>query len=216
MIDFRNSNFDYPLATCTPPSPHRNKLAIVIDTGSMQWRAGFADNADPSVCFEPIVHRVPGLDASVVGRHAGLPRPTSSRTPYDESAYNGILNQQGTVQTLLEHVWAELGVASLHTGVAVTEVLGNPPAARGELCELLFEAYAAPKATFLLDSICAALHKNTCDTFISVHVGHNSTAVSVVHQGRMLASRRISFGGGPASELMLRLLQLRYPHFPAA
>ncbi|KAG8741536.1 Nuclear actin-protein involved in chromatin remodeling [Ceratobasidium sp. 414] len=88
--------------------------------------------------------------------------------------------------------------------------------------ELLFEAYGAPSVAYGLDSL-MSLHYNTgtpnyalMDSLV-VSFNTSSTSVIPVYGGRALLgySKRIPYGGSQASELLLKLAQVKYPNFPA-
>lgn len=200
---------------------------LVVDTGSWRWRAGLASQTDPRLQFEPLVHKtsagtfVGSFDECIA---SGL-KSTSSRLPYDDDGSGGILTQQHIVERLLDHVYSSLGVSKLD--VCLTEKLGNPPAARQELVELVFEAYEAPRALLLLDGPCSAywnfLNRPNIDchpskfndkhkSFVSINIGDKVTTVTVVLKGSLIGSRRISgFGGTTACMMLQRLLHMRYP-----
>ncbi|KAG8690577.1 Nuclear actin-protein involved in chromatin remodeling [Ceratobasidium sp. 423] len=104
----------------------------------------------------------------------------------------------------------------------MTERLASPLHGRALTSELLFEAYGAPSVAYGLDSL-MSLHYNAgtpnqalMDSLV-VSFNTSSTSVIPVSGGRALLghARRIPYGGSQASELLLKLAQVKYPSFPA-
>ncbi|KAG0002630.1 Nuclear actin-protein involved in chromatin remodeling, partial [Modicella reniformis] len=86
------------------------------------------------------------------------------------------------------------------------------------MSELLFEAYKVPSVTYGIDSL-FSLYANGPDRSrdgIVVSAGHQFTHVIPVSDGKVHLEhvKRISYGGEPASEYMLKLMQMKYPTFP--
>lgn len=97
--------------------------------------------------------------------------------------------------------------------------------------ELLFEMYNAPSVTYGIDSLFAFSRQGKSDG-LSIGMGHNATTIIPVVEGKGILSRAkryvqdlggpaspadtgsIPWGGAQASELMLKLAQMKYSNFP--
>ena len=83
------------------------------------------------------------------------------------------------------------------------------------MSELLFEAYSTPKISYGVDSLYSFYNTGLKDGLV-VSSGANTTHVIPVLDGKGIFStcKRISWGCQPAADLLLRLIQLKYPAFP--
>ena|SRR5271170_2119442 len=87
------------------------------------------------------------------------------------------------------------------------------------MSELLFETYSAPSVSYGIDAL-FSYHQNiniSNSTGLVVSSGNHATHIIPVIQGRGILSqaKRLQWGGTQAIELMLKLLQLKYPAFPS-
>lgn len=97
--------------------------------------------------------------------------------------------------------------------------------------ELLFELYNAPSVTYGVDSLFAFSRQGHQDG-LAISLGNHASTVIPVVGGKGITSRakrsvhlsssveikftqsRLPWGGSQAAELMLKLVQLKYPAFP--
>lgn len=81
--------------------------------------------------------------------------------------------------------------------------------------ELLFECYEAPAVGYGIDAL-FSFRKNHGHTGLIVASGHAATHVLPVVQGKPLMSQtsRLNWGGWHCAEFLMKLLRLKYPHFP--
>ena len=171
--------------------------------------------------FDPTVHRFQNKTGEPSQFRIGRCVPTgvarvSSRTPFEEG--NVVLHFT-SLEHILDDVFSKLHVkgSTVEHPVLMTEPVANPPYCRRECAELLFEAYTVPKTCFALDAPLAwAQNVPKEKNALIISIGHYTTVVSAVVAGTMRAEwvRRINFGGRTASQMMLGLLQCKYPAFP--
>lgn len=174
------------------------------------------------VVFEPIVHRYQVKSGEPAQWAIGSPAPTgvsktSSRSPF-ESACSPLIVHPGSLERIFDHVFSQLKVHgdAVGHGVVMTEAVGNPVYCRREVCEMLFEGYGVPQASFLLDGPCSLMANKTDTspvTALIVAIGHGATHILPVIDGMLVAGgvKRIDFGGAVAAEQLNRLLALKYP-----
>ena len=82
--------------------------------------------------------------------------------------------------------------------------------------ELLFECYGAPSVAYGIDSLFSYKYNNGSDGLI-ISSSHSSTHVIPVLAGNALMSSvsRLNWGGYQSAEYLMKLMRLKYPHFPA-
>lgn len=144
---------------------------------------------------------------------------SSSRTPYEEGSGSVILHTP-CLERILDHTFSQLHFAdsSIDMPLLMTEAVANPPYCRRECSELLFEAYQVPRVAYALDGP-LAWHANvpagSGDALI-ITIGHHSTVIMMVLGGETRPEwiRRINFGASHASDMLLQLMQVKYPNFP--
>ena len=87
------------------------------------------------------------------------------------------------------------------------------------MSELLFETYSAPSVSYGIDALFSFRQNVNASnsTGLVISAGNHATHVIPVVQGRGILSqaKRLQWGGTPAVEFMLKLLQLKYPSFPS-
>ena len=85
------------------------------------------------------------------------------------------------------------------------------------MSELLFEAYSTPKISYGVDSLYSFYNSHHMSDGLIINTSANTTSVVPVLDGRGIFStcKRVSWGGIQATDLLLRLIQLKYPAFPA-
>lgn len=194
-------------------------VPIVIDFGSWQCRAGFANETMPSLVFDQMVHRISNKDGSIsfaVGRNAPMGvSKTSSRSAFDA----GLLVHFTTVERTLDCIFDHLKQTddSINHPVIISEPLANPPHIRDELIELLFEGYGVPRIAFTNDMVPALTFnaKEGNRNCLVLSFGHSFTCVGLYLNGQLTEARRLMYGGSQAAELLLKMMQCKYPSFPA-
>ncbi|KAJ9088738.1 Nuclear actin-protein involved in chromatin remodeling, variant 2 [Entomophthora muscae] len=227
--------FDAPLL---PPLPHpysdyqrkfyNTDAALVIDFGSSHCRAGWSTEAEPRVVFDSIVakYRERASKGGVAGRgnihagslcHSNITAKANIKTPFDTDVINTI----EYAEYILDYAFLNLGIdsPSIDHRVVMTEPAGNPCYSRNSMTELLFECYQVPSLTYGVDSLFSFYENNggSMDTdglvFSSGH--HTSHIIPIFGgRGRVDLASRISFGGIPAADFMLKSMQLKFPTFP--
>lgn len=140
----------------------------------------------------------------------------SSRTPYEEG---NVILHFASLEHILDDVFAKLHVsgASVEHPVLMTEPVAMPPYCRRECSELFFEAYSVPKACFAVDAPLAWKQNRPDEEHaLIISIGNYTTVLSAVVRGETRPEwiRRINYGGRLASQMMLSLMQCKYPAFP--
>ncbi|WVQ64772.1 uncharacterized protein L199_002940 [Kwoniella botswanensis] len=204
--------FDYHSLDGQDPS-------ICIDNGAHSWRAGFSSMSTPYVDRPNIIakyrERKFGRNLLLFGRDTEVDANSRSniRTMFD----GDLLIHSDLLECALDMTFCTLGIDSpkIEQPIVMTERLANPLFSRAMTSELLFELYNAPSVTFGIDSLFAFSRQKHQDG-LAVSLGHQASTVIPVVNGRGIMSRakRIPWGGAQASELMLKLAQLKYPAFP--
>ncbi|OZJ06870.1 hypothetical protein BZG36_00026 [Bifiguratus adelaidae] len=197
-------------------------IPLVIDNGSYQCRAGWANETRPRVAFDSIVSkykdRRTNTSTHAVGNEIYQDKTalTNAKSPFDAN----IVCEFERMEYILDYVFLKLGIStdSVEHPIVMTEAVCNPRYNRGLMSELLFEAYSVPKVTYGIDAL-FSFHANghsLDDGGIAISCGHNMTHVIPILHGRgvLEQTKRISYGGTQATDYMLRLLQLKYPTFP--
>ncbi|KAF8761135.1 Actin-like ATPase protein [Rhizoctonia solani] len=128
------------------------------------------------------------------------------------------------LENAFDHAFIHLGIDTdtVEHPIFMTERLASPLHSRALTSELLFEAYSAPSVAYGIDSLMSLYHNTgtpnqaLMDSLV-VSFNTSSTSVIPVCGGRALLghARRIPYGGSQASELLLKLAQVKYPSFPA-
>lgn len=82
--------------------------------------------------------------------------------------------------------------------------------------ELLFEAYRVQSVNYGLDALFSAYANHIRDSGLIVSSGRTTTTVIPLVNGRGFLdnAKRLSWGGIPATDFLLRLMQLKYPNCP--
>ena len=106
----------------------------------------------------------------------------------------------------------------------MSERLCSPLHSRALSSELMFEQYQVPSLAYCVDSVMSFYHNNlpsppvpfTSDGLV---VSFNSASTSVVPimngAGLMSHAKRIPWGANQATDYLYKLIQLKYPTFPA-
>ncbi|KAL7418884.1 Actin-related protein 5 [Cryptotrichosporon argae] len=192
---------------------------ICIDNGSHSWRAGFSSQAAPYIDAPSVVARYRERKANktimLFGKDCEVDANSRSNA---RALFDGdVLANGDMLECALDYTFLKLGIdtPSIAHPIAMTERLTNPLLTRALTSELLFELYGAPAVTYGIDSLFAFSRQQHQDG-LAINMGHHATTIIPVVGGRGIVSRakRIPFGGAQATELMLKLAQLKYPSFP--
>jgi actin-related protein 5 len=140
----------------------------------------------------------------------------TSRTPYEDG--NVIIHNQ-SVEHILDDIFAKLHFKdAIDEPIFMTEVVANPPCCRRETSELLFEAYGVPKVAYAVDGPLGYYKANweISKTALIITIGNYSTIITAMVNGQVRPEhvKKITIGGHLMSEMMLQLLQCKYPTFP--
>ncbi len=123
------------------------------------------------------------------------------------------------MEIVLDYTFSNLGIDTdrVQHPVCMTETLCNPAYSRGIMNELMFEAYQVPYVNYGVDCLFSAYQNDVGEDALVVSSGRSSTVVipTVAGKGILNNSKRLAWGGAQASDLLLRLIQLKYPGFPA-
>ncbi|KAG0227057.1 Nuclear actin-protein involved in chromatin remodeling [Actinomortierella wolfii] len=196
--------------------------AIVIDNGSAQCRSGWSNEDTPRLIFDNQIAKFRDRKTNVSNTFVGndvysdpLAR-SNCRSAFD----SGIMCNPEIMEAVLDYIFVKLGIdtESIQHPMVVTEAVCVPAYNRNLMSELLFECYQVPSVTYGVDSL-FSLYANGPERSkdgIVVSAGNNYTHVIPVSGGKvyMEHAKRISYGGQPAAEYLLKLLQMKYPTFP--
>ncbi|ORZ06107.1 actin-like protein Arp5 [Lobosporangium transversale] len=196
--------------------------ALVIDNGSWQCRAGWASEERPRLAFDNQISkfrdRKNNTTITYVGNdiYADVLGRSNARTAFD----GAVMCNPEIMEGVLDYVFIKLGIDTekIDHPVVMTEPVCVPPYSRNLMSELLFESYQVNSVTYGIDSLFSmyANGPERSGNGIAVSVGHHYSHVIPVYDGRahLQHAKRISYGGVPASEFMLKLMQMKYPTFP--
>ena len=227
---------DFPKPKPVPKLAYRSSTywnsdcPIVIDNGSSELRAGFAlsDATDrtsfsqqPFVAYDNLISKVrdrkKNFTMLLVGNDVyadGLSR-SSIRSPFD----NDVVTGWDAMEIVLDYTFSNLGIDTdrVQHPVCMTETLCSPAYSKGIMNELMFEAYQVPYVNYGVDCLFSAYQNDVGPDALIVSSGRSSTVVvpTVAGKGILNNSKRLAWGGAQASDLLLRLIQLKYPGFPS-
>ncbi|KAF8605000.1 actin-like protein Arp5p [Ceratobasidium sp. AG-I] len=202
------------------------RVPIVIDNGATNFRYGFAGNdRGPSSWLNSVSRyreRKTNRPVLLFGESTNI--DATSRAQSKQPWEGDLLLNFDALENALDHAFIHLGIdtPSVEHPIFMTERLASPLHSRALTSELLFEAYGVPSVAYGIDSL-MSLHYNSgtpnhalTDSLV-VSFNASSTSVIPIYDGRALLgySKRIPYGGSQASELLLKLAQVKYPTFPA-
>ncbi|PWW72977.1 actin-like ATPase domain-containing protein [Tuber magnatum] len=140
-----------------------------------------------------------------------------AKNPFDSN----VVSNFDQMETLLDYCFINLGVGEEGGGgvghsVVMTEAVCIPGYNRKMMSELLFECYNTPSVIFGIDSL-FSYDYNDGKTGLVLSAGHTATHLIPVLDGKGLVnlSTRLNWGGYQSADYMLKLIQLKYPGFPA-
>ena len=198
---------------------------IIIDAGTYEYRAGYANSPSPTLRFRPYVGKTKyktDPDHIRVG-HQLTEKDIlrlKARTPFD----GALLAHLDSLETILDYVWWGLGLeeqTSVEYPVVVTEPVCQPNYCRLHVAEMLFECYNVPAATYAIDALLAYHYLSSqpaehgaygADALVVSH-GYESTHVIPIvdHQPLHASITRISIGCRAQQQLVQSDLLLDYP-----
>ncbi|KAK5814911.1 chromatin remodeling complex subunit [Linnemannia elongata] len=197
-------------------------IPLVIDNGSWQCRAGWATEDRPRLVFDNQMAKFRDRKANTSNQYIGndvyadvLARSNA------RSAFDGpVMCNPEIMEAVLDYIFIKLGIDAdrIAHPLVMTEPVCVPHYNRNLMSELLFESYQVPSVTYGIDSL-FSLYANGPEQSkdgIVMSAGHHYTHMIPVSQGKVHLehAKRISYGGDPASEYMLKLMQMKYPTFP--
>ncbi|BFZ57277.1 Actin-related protein 5 [Savitreella phatthalungensis] len=206
------------------PTPAKTAYAgkgapIVFDNGTQTFRAGFAGEAEPRLCYDNLYARYrtrsTGVVYQIVGDdvHSDPTLRTSIKSPYDGT----IVVNWDAMENVIDYALLKMSVEDNSSNpVVMTETVSNLPGSRKAMTELLFECYGVPSLAYGIDALFSYHHNKGGREGLVVSAGHQATHLIPVVDGKavMPACKRLSLGGTSIPDYLLRLLQLKYPGFP--
>lgn len=203
-----------------PPARFAGKdVPIVIDNGTSQCRAGYADSERPHLIFDSLYskyrNRTTNRTYQVVGEDVLIDPLVrgAAKTPFDGT----IITNWDAMEGILDYIFLHLGLeGQRHVNpIVLTETLCNLRSSRKTMTELLFECYAAPSIAYGIDSLFSFYQNGGRDGVIIGSGNYTSHVIPVFEgQAQIQNAKRLSLGGSSVPDYMLRLAQLKYPSFP--
>lgn len=197
-------------------------LPLVIDNGTYQCRAGWANEDSPKMILKNIMAKQKGKKGqSEIETQIGNDITNVEvvkwvlRSQFDRN----IVTMFDIQEQIFDHVFSHLGISSegsVDHPLVLTEAPCNPNYTRQLMSELLFECYHVPQVAYGVDSL-FSLYQNHPEperaNAMIVDCGYQSTHIMTVLDGRVEPDhcRRINIGGGYIDWYLQRLLQLKYP-----
>ncbi|TIA91978.1 hypothetical protein E3P99_00835 [Wallemia hederae] len=192
---------------------------IVIDNGTTQLRADYADAQSPSLVVrnEGSRYKERRTNRNMMVYGDALELDSASKTQSKIPHEQGIVTSWDMMEHALDWTFLRLGLETTPPPIVMSEPLCNPPYPRSQMSELLFEAYSTPKVSYGVDSLYSFYNSHHMSDGLIINTSANTTSVVPVLDGRGIFStcKRVSWGGIQATDLLLRLIQLKYPAFPA-
>ncbi|CAE6513286.1 unnamed protein product [Rhizoctonia solani] len=213
------------LAPMVPLEYGTERPPIVIDNGATKFRYGFAGSDDIySWLNSSSRYRERKTNKPILLFGDATNLDATSRAQSKQPWEGDLLLNFDALENALDHAFIHLGIDTdtIEHPIFMTERLATPLHGRALTSELIFEAYNAPSVAYGLDSL-MSLYYNTgtpnqalMDSLV-VSFNTSSTSVIPISGGRALLghAKRIPYGGSQASELLLKLAQVKYPSFPA-
>ncbi|KAI3653551.1 hypothetical protein MP228_001498 [Amoeboaphelidium protococcarum] len=192
---------------------------IVIDFGSWQVRAGFADT-DPQLVFDNLVSK------TSKGIHIGGGDQcdySGARSAFDFQ--QSLIVHPPNLELTLDHVFVNLLKAQrektlAQRSIVFTETLCNLNQCRGIVSELMFECYSVSRLAYGVDALFSFYYnggfsdkKNMKSNALIVSSGHNASHIIPVLDGSVDYShcKRLDIGGRSSTEFMQKHLLVKYP-----
>ncbi|KAG0244501.1 Nuclear actin-protein involved in chromatin remodeling [Mortierella sp. GBA43] len=195
---------------------------LVIDNGSWQCRAGWGSEDRPRLVFDNQVAKFRDRRGNVPTTYVGndVYSDVQARNNLKSAFDQDVMCNPEIMEAVLDYIFVKLGIDAekIDHPIVMTEPVCVPLHSRSLMSELLFEAYQVPSVTYGIDSL-FSLYANGPERSrdgIVVSAGHQFSHVIPVSNGKVHLEhvKRISYGGEPASEFMLKLMQMKYPTSP--
>ncbi|KAK7704623.1 Actin-related protein 5 [Diaporthe eres] len=197
--------------------------AIVIDNGSSSVRAGWNFEDTPRFSIPPIMAKYRDRKLGKTFSFAGLDCYSDTtarghiRNAFEQGT--GVVSNWDVMEHVLDYLFLKLGMngveGNIDMPIVMTEAVANLPYSRKSMTEIIFECYGAPSLTYGIDSLFSYRH-NGGKTGLVVSSSYSSThLIPVYSQKPMLAQAiRLNWGGYHAADYLMKLLRLKYDHFP--
>ncbi|KAF8665122.1 hypothetical protein AX16_000589 [Volvariella volvacea WC 439] len=213
------------------PEPYDNHRSqhtpIVIDNGSTTLRWGFATSSTPYTGVNAVAkykerrnNKPLLLFGEAIETESGAKGQT--RTPWE----GDVLLNFDALENALDYAFIQLGIdtPTVDHPILMTERLCTPLHSRVLTSELLFEQYSVPSLAYTIDGLMSFYYNNlpSAETsFIAdgLVISFNTASTSIIPilhgKGILSHAKRIPWGASQVSEYLLKLIQLKYPSFPA-
>lgn len=201
-----------------------SNIAIVIDNGSYQCKAGWASDKEPCLVFRNLVAKNRNKkdhDVQVGNDIANTELLCLLlKTQFDRN----VVTQFDVQELIFDHIFNHLGINTsgcVDHPIVLTEAICNPSYSRQLMSELLFECYQVPSIAYGIDAMYSFNYNNSkyqAQNGLIISSSYNTTHILPVMQGQIdfPQCRRINVGGNHLITFLHRALQLKYPtHFSA-
>ncbi|KAK4052358.1 Nuclear actin-protein involved in chromatin remodeling [Microbotryomycetes sp. JL201] len=218
---------DHPIALEPPPArtdySAYSGSPLVIDNGATSIRAGWASLDEPCVAADNVIsrHRDRRINKMILlaGKAAYVDHTTRANI---KSAFEGdVIINHDQLEHMLDYTFLQLGIDSgtVDHPIVMTEALCNPQFSRSQTTELLFEGYSVPSVAYGVDSLFAFHnHAASSDTRDGLIISSSTASTHVIPvldgRGVLSSSKKLNWGAANAADLMLKIMQLKYPTFP--
>ncbi|KAM0790724.1 hypothetical protein ACM66B_004579 [Microbotryomycetes sp. NB124-2] len=212
-----------PPAARTDYSAHE-RAPLVIDNGATSLRAGWASLEQPCVSTDNVTsrHRDRRVNKLILLAGNSAYVDHNSRGNIKSAFEADVVINHDQLEHMLDYTFLQLGIDADRVAhpVVMTEALCNPQFSRSQTTELLFEGYGVPSVAYGVDSL-FAFHGNQEQTSGSRDGLVISSSTATTHvipmldgKGILSSSKKLGWGGANSADLMLKLMQLKYPTFP--
>ena len=209
------------------------KMAIVVDAGSFEIRAGFAGEGFPRLKFPAVqgLLRFPGLMETLPWVRTDGGRGAPAMVGDDALRMRGVLTLRRPIEHGVTTDWDGMERIFVHTfanklrvdpsehPILVTEPMLNPKANRERLCQLMFETFNVP-AYYTHTAPVLALYASGRTTGVVVDIGYDGVTVVPVIEGYPMPDaigQQHGLGGRGLTEFLCKLLaEEQNEHFTTA
>ncbi|XP_041484906.1 actin, clone 302-like [Lytechinus variegatus] len=168
-----------------------DKQALVIDHGSFEIQAGFAEEDAPRTAFQTLVGRprhknIAGLSNtladSYVGDEAQRKRGVLTLTYPIE---RGVVTKWDDMEAVWSHTFSELKFNPQEERAVLSQIPNNPKPNKEKTAEIFFEKFQS-HSICLANQAALALYSSGKTCGLIVDSGHGVTHVVPIHQGNPL------------------------------
>ncbi|CAH2103252.1 unnamed protein product [Euphydryas editha] len=175
-----------------------DKPAVVIDNGSYSIKAGFACDNHPVSIFRTLVGRPSYLNGSYGNKyydvHVGDDAIREIDLDLNHPVVKGSIAHWDDMERVWHHVfYKELKVAPEERGVILACGTNSTIDEKVKCCEVFFETFNAPTMCIQSQSVLAMYGSGTT-TGICVDIGHDTTDVAPIFEGKMITYAHINTG----------------------